>query len=58
MSDENGINEIDDVPMALFIDEMMEDHPLTDEDVAIRIGYSAAEVRMFRQGALSKFPST
>ena len=52
MSDDNGINEIDNVPMALFIDEMMEDHPLTDEEVATRIGYSAAEIRMFRQGTV------
>src|SRR5215472_5774043 len=52
MSDDNGINESDNVPMALFIDEMMEDHPLTDEEVATRIGYSAAEIRMFRQGTV------
>jgi hypothetical protein len=52
MSDDNGIDEIDDVPMALFIDEMMEDLPVTDEEVATRIGYSAAVVRMFRQGTV------
>ena len=52
MSDDNGINEIDNVPMALIIDEMMEDHPLTDEEVASRIGYSADAVRMFRQGTV------
>jgi hypothetical protein len=52
MSHDNEINEIDNVPMALIIDEMMEDHPLTDEEGATRIGYTAAAVRMFRQGAV------
>ena len=33
MSDDDWIDEIDNVPMALIIDEMMEDHPLTDEEV-------------------------
>jgi hypothetical protein len=58
MSDDNWIDEIDNVPMALIIDEMMEDHPLTDEEVAPSIGYSAAAIRMFRRGDHQADPRT
>jgi hypothetical protein len=52
MSDDQEIdNEIDNCPMSLFIDEMMEDHGLTDKVVAIRLGYSQPSmIRMFREG--------
>jgi hypothetical protein len=52
MSDEHEIdNEVDNVPIALFIDEMMEDIGVTDKSLAIRLGYSSPSmIRMFRQG--------
>jgi hypothetical protein len=52
MSDDQEFdNEIDNCPMSLFIDEMMEDHGLTDKVVAIRLGYSQPSmIRMFRDG--------
>ena len=52
MSDDNEIeNEVDNVPIALFIDEMMEDIGVTDKLLAIRLGYSSPSmIRMFREG--------
>ena len=48
MSDEN---EIDNVPIAVIIDEMMEDMELTDKILAVRLGYSSPSmIRMFREG--------
>ena len=48
MSDEN---EIDNVPIAVIIDEMMEDMDLTDKVLAVRLGYSSPSmIRMFREG--------
>jgi len=53
MSDEN---EIDNVPIAVIIDEMMEDMDLTDKVLAVRLGYSSPSmIRMFREG-LVKVP--
>jgi hypothetical protein len=52
MSDNQEVqNEVDNCPMAVFIDEMMEEIGLTDKVVAIRLGYSSPSmIKMFREG--------
>ena len=45
--------EADNVPMAQYVDELMEERELSDKEVALRLGYSTPNIiRMFRQGRM------